>query len=95
MVDVWLMWIVFWDPGVEPEVLFVAEVPKWCQYFFDFFDLPRIDRKNPLRLTKKTKVRKAWESAYECRSKVIFVVLYSKNTRLRGQSFTIPATNGR
>jgi hypothetical protein len=35
------------DPDVEPKGSFVAEVPKWCQYFFDFFDLPRIDRKNP------------------------------------------------
>jgi len=44
---------------------------------------------------KKAKVCKAWERAHECRSKVIFVVLCYKNTRLRGQSLTIPATNGR
>jgi hypothetical protein len=24
-------------PGVEPRGLLVAEVPKWRQYFFDFF----------------------------------------------------------
>jgi len=83
------------DPGVEPGGLFVAEVPKCVNTFFDFF-LPRIDRKNPLRLTKKSKGTQGMgDRAHECRSKVIFVVLCYKNTRLRGQSFTIPATNGR
>jgi hypothetical protein len=27
------------EPAVEPEASFVTEVPKWCQYFFSFFEI--------------------------------------------------------